>query len=210
MLIEACRTWGVVGVIGLCGCGGSVHGAKLEPIVVVDAGSDGASGALDAQGSGATVAMDARIEDAGTTLAMDGGGEQDGAACNILECACRSLGDAQSFFGVQDESCSDSPDPFVAVLEACPGCHYAGAGIVVGNLGGVPVPAPLTITLMLDGVVVDQAVIDEPIPPGALVALDFQRDFFGNALTAELDFLTDCNPSNNRATVTLVSLGCLP
>jgi len=155
--------------------------------------------------------VDSTRTDAGTPteLACDDGGTVTSPGWGQPRCLCQA-GSAAELERSLDSSCASAVDPFIAALVPCPGCHYAGAVIVVGNRGGEPLAAGLRILLSMDGTNVEPAVLPWAVEPGGLsMPFEFQRDFFGQKVTATLDYTNDCNGGNNSATTDLYSLGCL-
>jgi hypothetical protein len=133
-------------------------------------------------------------------------------ACDGTHCECASASNAEAARGL-DPGCSNSADPFVAALEPCPGCGLAGAVIVVGNRGGMSVPAGLEIELTLDGSRLPPAFLPMAIEPGGLAALEFDSALsyefgFGLALTASVELDGDCNAINNTGTTQLFAYYC--
>jgi hypothetical protein len=124
------------------------------------------------------------------------------------DCCAAAASKAESTRGL-DPACTTRVDPFVAALEPCPSCHFAGATVVIGNYGGREISAGLELSLTLDGKPQAPFVLQEAVPVGGLTKpIEFDRDFIGSELEVSIRLPDDCNTANNRGTVALSYFLC--
>jgi hypothetical protein len=178
-------------------CGGStvVEGYAGPGDVAVDAGTDGEApkgpGAVDGG-----VPIDAASEESSEVVRPPACGSWASAASK-----------AESTRGL-DPTCT-GVDPFVAALEPCSACSFAGATVVIGNHGGREISPGLELSLTLDGTPQAPFVLQEAVPAGGLTKpIDCYRNWFGGELEVSVQLPDDCNSADNRGTVLLQALAC--